>query len=130
MSDEKTILLIDDDHDLVRGASVRLRRAGYRTISADNGQHGLESASENHPDAILLDLRMPVMDGLTALRELRNRADTQRIPVVMLSASPKSQTDALDAGARFFLSKPYDGEALLAAVDAAVAEAKQSNEAE
>jgi CheY-like chemotaxis protein len=63
------------------------------------------------------------MDGLTALAQLRSREDTSHIPVIMLSASLIDKPAALDAGARFFLTKPYDAEQLIAAVHKAVAEA-------
>ena len=123
MSDErssKRILLIDDDEDLRIGAGARLRAAGYETCLAADGLQGLVAAAENAPDAILLDLRMPEMDGLTALEQLKLREDTRHIPVVILSACVASQQAALDRGARFFLSKPYEGKTLLAAVESAI----------
>jgi DNA-binding response OmpR family regulator len=120
MSEPKKILLIDDDHDLLRGTSARLRRAGFDTIAADNGHSGVMKAREDKPDAILLDARMPNLDGFEAMKELRHQDETRQIPVVMLSACPSLQRDALDAGARFFLSKPYDGKDLVAAVHAAI----------
>jgi CheY-like chemotaxis protein len=63
---------------------------------------------------------MPVRDGLSALEELRSLPSTMHIPVVMLSASLIDQQRALDSGARFFLSKPYVGKELVAAVTAAI----------
>ena len=128
MSEKKTVLLVDDDHDLVCGASARLQRAGYRTLEADNGESGVAIAAEQRPDAILLDVRMPVMDGLTALSELRNREDTKQIPVVMLSACVNTQQTALETGARFFLAKPYEGKDLVAAVDAVVSESMNEDQ--
>jgi CheY-like chemotaxis protein len=113
------ILVVDDDRDVLRGARLRLEGAGYETFSAADGEEGVASAVKLRPDAILLDVRMPRMDGLTALAKLRERADTRNIPVVMLSASLIDQQAALDAGARFFLSKPYQGRTLLAAIESA-----------
>lgn len=72
--------------------------------------------AESRPDAIVMDVRMPRMDGLTALAELKADPDTRDIPVVMLSASLPDQKEALDRGARFFLRKPYGGQALIEAV--------------
>lgn len=119
MSDPK-VLLVDDDQEIVDGASLRLRAAGFDTITAKDGEQGVASAITNRPDAIVLDVRMPHMDGLTALNKLQANEATRNIPVVILSASLVDQQAALDAGARFFLTKPYQGKNLLAAVDAAL----------
>jgi CheY-like chemotaxis protein len=113
------ILVVDDDQDVLRGVRLRLEGAGYKTFSAADGEEGVASAVKLRPDAILLDVRMPRMDGLTALATLRDRNETRNIPVVMLSASIIDQQAALDAGARFFLSKPYQARTLLAAIEAA-----------
>jgi DNA-binding response OmpR family regulator len=121
MPEQLTVLVVDDDCEIVTAATLRLRAAGYRTRSAFDGESGLALTVECHPDIILLDVRMPRKDGLTALRELKNRSDTKDIPIVMLSASIIDQQAALDAGARFFLKKPYRGDILVQAVDAALA---------
>jgi len=116
--DKSKILIIDDDHQISVGAGVRLRAAGYDTIAAYDGAEGIASANRDRPDAIVLDVRMPVMDGLTALKNLKADPNTQEIPVVMLSASVVDQDAALDAGARFFIRKPFDGRSLIEAVNA------------
>ena len=89
-------------------------------ISACDGEQGVASAARNHPDAIILDVHMPRMDGLTALNHLKTRRDTRHIPVLMLSASITEQNSALDAGAECYLRKPYQAQTLLAALSAAV----------
>jgi DNA-binding response OmpR family regulator len=121
------ILLIDDDQDVLRGASLRLGAAGYRPTTACDGRQGIDRAVKDHPDAIVLDVRMPHMDGLQVLSTLRHRAETRAIPVIMLSASLVDQDAALEAGARFFLTKPYQSKALLAALRAALREAGGGN---
>jgi CheY-like chemotaxis protein len=121
------ILLVDDDRDVLLGATLRLGAAGYETMVAHDGEEGVAAAMKNRPDAIVLDVRMPKMDGLSALAKLRERAETKHIPIVMLSASLVDQQAALDAGARFFLSKPYQGKTLLAAIQSAMAEANTTN---
>ena len=100
--------------------------AGYRTLAAYDGEQGVSSAKDNRPDAIVLDVRMPRVDGLTALKRLRGSDDTRHIPVVMVSASLVDQHEALDSGARFFLSKPYQPKSLLAAVQSAMSESGDS----
>jgi DNA-binding response OmpR family regulator len=119
MTTFQKVLVIDDDHDVVLGVGLRLRAAGYETLTAFDGEQGVAAAKESRPDVIVLDVRMPRLDGLGTLRELRNCQDTQEIPVVMVSASLVDQNAALDSGARFFLAKPYQPKTLLAAIEAA-----------
>ena len=99
------VLLADDDNDIRQGASLRLKAQGYEPILAS-----------------VLDVRMPRMDGYSALVQLKQNSETKRIPVIMMSASIGDRQAALDAGARFFLDKPYHGKTLLAAVETAIAE--------
>ena len=119
MSERRRVLIIDDDREIVRGLSVRMRAAKYEVISAYDGQSGLRLALERLPDAIILDIRMPVMDGLEVLAKLREEPCTKSIPVVVISANvlENTRSSALDLGARCFLSKPYQHQTLLAAVD-------------
>ena len=99
---------------------MRLRAAGYDTVIAHDGEQGIAKAIETQPDAIVLDVRMPKKNGIQALEELKQHGATCNIPIIMLSASLVDQQTALDAGARFFLTKPYQGKVLLAAVSAAI----------
>ena len=122
MLDKKRILIVDDDHDIIQGANLRLRAAGYDTLTATDGEQGVAAAVTNTPDAILMDVRMPRLDGLGALALLKQRAETRDIPVVVLSASLRDQRAALDAGARYFLTKPYRSNDLLLAVKSALAD--------
>lgn len=120
MSEPRTVLMIDDDREIALGAMLRLQFAGYRALAAYDGESGVALAVEDHPDVILLDVRMPRKDSLTVLRELKQRSDTKDIPVVMVSASILDERAALDVGARFFLTKPYCGSTLLQAVTASL----------
>ena len=122
MNGKPTILVVDDDRAILKGAHLRLRACGFETIEAHDGGEGVASALKDRPDAIVMDVRMPRMDGLTALNELQDNDATREIPVVMLSASLIDQQQALDAGARFFVSKPYDGKDLVGAVQTAIRE--------
>jgi len=122
------VLLVDDDRDVVQGSKLRLTAAGYDTLAAYDGEEGVEMASRRHPDAIVLDVRMPHRDGLSALADLRSQPETKDIPVVMLSASLRDQRSALEAGARFFVRKPYNGENLIEAVNKAIHESTQPPE--
>jgi DNA-binding response OmpR family regulator len=122
MAEGPRILLVDDDRDLVLATKVRLKAAGFQVLTAHDGEQGLASALAHRPDAILLDVRMPGMDGLCTLARLRECDATRTTPVVMLSASLLDRCKALDLGAHYFLEKPYDTRALVAAIRSAMAE--------
>ena len=111
-----TILIVDDDCAIARGVGLRLKAVGCETLAAYDGEQAIESAVRNRPDAVVLDVRMPKLDGLSALRKLRTLEETEHIPVVMLSASLGDKQTALQAGAKFFLSKPFRSHDLLAAI--------------
>ncbi|HEX3997929.1 MAG TPA: hybrid sensor histidine kinase/response regulator [Pirellulales bacterium] len=102
------ILLVDDDRSIVDALRIRLSLSGYEVLTAHDGMQGLFLASERRPSLILLDIRMPVMDGLTMLTRMRDSETTRHIPVVILSASHDDRQRALELGAYFFLEKPYD----------------------
>jgi CheY-like chemotaxis protein len=122
MRDSQLILLVDDDRDIVQVASRRLQSAGFETMTEPDGARGVSSALAHRPDAIVMDVRMPCMDGITALHQLQSHDRTRDIPVVMLSASIVDRSHALDAGARFFVRKPYQGTTLVAAVRSVLSE--------
>ncbi len=128
MSYGAKILVVDDDVDIRIGVSTRLRMEGYRTWLACDGQDAVNMACELLPDAVLMDVRMPRKDGLTALAELRQTTSTNHIPVVMISASLPDEKPALHAGAHIFLRKPYSGNHLLSALSSALASAPRRTE--
>lgn len=102
-----TILFIDDDPVLTAMYQVALERAGYNVLSATNGQVGLELAATAHPDLIVLDVRMPILDGIEVLVRLAAESASRDIPVVMLSNYSESAVvkKALALGAKEYLVK-------------------------
>lgn len=112
----KRVLVVDDDRDIVSGLSVRLEAAGYQVHSAYDGVSGYDAALATQPDAMILDVRMPRMDGLSMLAKLRERPEMRTTPVIVLSASLSDHQMALDMGARYFLDKPCDPRTLLTAL--------------
>ena len=120
MCESRKVLIVDDDDQLLFGTRRRLEAAGYVTCVASDGDEGVRTASDELPDLVLMDVRMPRLDGLAALAQLRNNPATKDIPVVMLSASLSDQGTALDLGARYFVRKPYSGQQLLTAVEHAI----------
>ena len=117
-----TVLVVDDDREVSVCMRVRLQMAGYKVLSAYDGEEGLAAVLEHRPDAVVLDVRMPKMDGITMLQRMRSNALTEDTPVVILSANIRDQHRALDAGANYFVSKPYEATAVLSAIDSSLCE--------
>jgi len=108
------VLVIDDEPDVRWLIRMSLERAGHEVLDAEDGLRGVALAMKQHPDVIVLDLMMPVMDGYTVLDELTKDERTAGIPVLVLSARaiPAEAKRATDAGARRFLEKPFDPDVL------------------
>ncbi len=105
------ILMIDDEADIRLIARVSLSRiGGMEVIEADNGAEGVQRAAQEKPDAILLDVMMPLMDGAATLSALRANAATAAIPVIFLTAKVlRSEIERLQAlGVAGVLTKPFD----------------------
>ncbi len=120
MPDRRRLLVIDDDRKIAQAVAVRLKAAGYDVRIAHDGDAGLTAVAEQLPDAIVLDLRMPIRDGLSVLHALRAQEETADVPVVVLSASAVDKNSALHAGAQYFLPKPHDSKLLLASIESAL----------
>jgi len=107
----RKILIIDDEDDIREVASLSLQTvAGWDVIVASSGAQGVARASEQRPDAILLDVMMPGMDGPTTFRELRKNPATAGIPVLLLTAKVQGsdQRRFADLGVQAILFKPFD----------------------
>ncbi len=104
------ILVVEDNQDIRELLIDSLRDVGYDVMEAGDGGAGLRSALEDHPDIILLDMMMPVLDGLEVLNRLKANPITQLIPVIMVSAKGQEQdiATALNSGAFCYLVKPWE----------------------
>ena len=113
-----TILIVDDEPQLLRALQINLRTHGYRPVTGVDGASALAAASEHRPDLVILDLGLPDMDGVQVIAGLR--AWTQ-VPIIVLSArhGPEDKVEALDAGADDYVTKPFGLEELLARLRAA-----------
>ncbi|MBD2165150.1 PAS domain S-box protein [Calothrix membranacea FACHB-236] len=102
------ILLAEDNQANIDTMSGYLESRGYRLILAKNGQEALEVAKSQQPDLIVMDVQMPVMDGLEAMRHLRQERQFDHVPIIALTAlaMPGDRENCLDAGANEYLSKP------------------------
>src|SRR4051812_14514337 len=109
----RRILVVEDNPDLRCVLSDALLDSGYDVSSVSNGAEALERAQEWLPDAILLDLMMPVMDGAEFLKARRDRPFLARVPVMVLTAHPFHHRLLDGLGATLVLRKPYDLEELL-----------------
>lgn len=112
------MLIVDDDREITRAIALRLSNVGFQPLMAFDGQQGLQMVLADRPDAIILDLRMPVMDGFTLLEKLQNSVHTRNIPAIILSAdaADKARLKALRAGATYFVEKPYRAQDLIDAL--------------
>ena len=112
-------VLVAEDDRAVRESLVRaLQLEGYTVVAANNGAEALDAVRQAEPDVLLLDVSMPLVDGLTVCRVLRS--EDNRLPVLMLTARTETsdRVAGLDAGADDYLSKPFDLDELLARVRA------------
>ncbi|MEA3278404.1 MAG: response regulator [Pseudomonadota bacterium] len=110
-----TILVVDDSPTEVRIYVNALVRAGYRVETAPNGEEGVQAAHRVHPDLILMDVVMPVLNGFQATRQLQRDLSTSNIPIIMVTTKDQD-TDrawALRQGALDYLIKPVDAEDLV-----------------
>jgi CheY-like chemotaxis protein len=113
-------ILYVEDAEVIRDTIARLLELnGYEVAYAKNGREGVEKAVSWQPDVILMDLRMPVMDGFKAIDEIKSDPRTRYIPVFVVSAwsSKKDRTQAKIAGATEFFVKPPDLNQLIAAIE-------------
>lgn len=119
MNDPARILVVDDEPQLIRVLRTGLKSRGYDVRGASDGESGLESFNEWHPDLVITDLAMPNVDGLEFCRRLRA---ISQVPIIVLSAKGEERTkvEALDIGADDFVTKPFGIDELLARVRAAL----------
>jgi len=112
------ILIADDETYSLRLLQMTLKKTGCELIACKNGQEALDKAQSEVPNLIVMDVMMPIMDGLTALAELKKNEITKGIPVIMLTAKGQSltRTEAEESGAEHFVTKPFSPTELLAEV--------------
>jgi two-component system KDP operon response regulator KdpE len=119
MNDRARILVVDDEPQLIRVLRTGLKSRGYDVRGASDGETGLETFNEWHPDLVITDLAMPNVDGLEFCRRLRA---ISQVPIIVLSAKgeEKTKVEALDIGADDFVTKPFGIDELLARVRASL----------
>src|SRR6266850_2006239 len=114
------VLVVDDEPDITGLVAYHLAKTGYRVITAANGREALDLARSDHPDLIVLDVMLPGLSGFEVLAELRRRAETKDVGVILLTAK-KDEPDrikGLSLGADDFLAKPFSPQELVLRVAA------------
>jgi two-component system cell cycle response regulator DivK len=111
---QSTILLVEDTEDNRFMMSRLLEMSGYRVVEATNGEEAVEVARNASPDIILMDLSLPIIDGLAATRLIRQLDQCAKTPIIAVSAHDTAdfQTEALEAGCNRYITKPIDFTAL------------------
>jgi two-component system, OmpR family, KDP operon response regulator KdpE len=122
------ILVVDDEPQIRRALEINLRARGYEVDTADDGEQALELAARHHPDAVVLDLGLPGIDGVEVIRGLRGWS---QVPIVVLSVRDQEadKVAALDAGADDYVAKPFGMDELLARLRAALRRGTPADEA-
>ncbi|MBF0143274.1 MAG: response regulator [Magnetococcales bacterium] len=105
----KKILIVDDDPHFCLVLETRLIEAGYETHVAENGQKGVSLVRTWHPDLVIMDLDMPVMDGVRAIKEIKRGGYSGKIVVMTGNPGGGNVVKAHLAGARHIIAKPYQG---------------------
>ena len=121
------ILVVDDEKAVLDLLAYNLRKAHYEVLTATNGQQALELAAKSEPDLILLDLMLPVIDGLDVCRELRR---TSKVPIIMITARGEEvdRVVGLELGADDYVTKPFSVRELMARVKAVLRRVKPEEE--
>jgi two-component system KDP operon response regulator KdpE len=114
---KRLILIADDDAPILRLVRTKLQNDGYRVVTATNGQEAVDLFENEQPDLIVLDIMMPIMDGIEALRRIREQS---QVPVILLTArtAGRDKVRSLDLGADDYITKPFDPDELSARVAA------------
>lgn len=117
---KETILIVEDEPDILELIRFNLEREGYRTVTCETGEDALEAVARRKPDLILLDLMLPGVDGKGVCRALKGDAETRDVPVIMVTARGEEAdiVTGLELGADDYVSKPFSPKILMARVGA------------
>ena len=113
-----TILIVDDEPAITVALMTRMQANGYTVYHAINGLAGVEAAALHTPDAVVMDIRMPDINGFDAFERIRRLPGMEHVPIIFLSGQDQedARSNALEAGAAAFLSKPFESGDILNAI--------------
>ena len=126
MDTKKTIMVVDDNPDIITIVTTILEGKGYHVLSANSGPELLNLLKSQKPDLIILDIMMPEMDGLEVLTRLKGMTDTSTIPVILLTAKVQYE-DVLGGyklGADYYITKPFTSTQLVNGINLLLGEGK------
>ena len=116
MSEQRTILIVDDDPDIIESTRIILESAGYQVVAATDGQDGYSKLVKEEFDVIVTDVQMPNMDGFSFTRKVKSNLKYQHIPVILLTSleSPEEKKQGIEVGADAYIIKSaFDQNSLL-----------------
>lgn len=127
---KQTILVVDDEQDLLDLIEYNLRQEGYHVLKAENGKDGIQMAKEHMPDLVLLDIMMPQMDGIEVCDRMREDPTLTHIPIIFLTArsDEKTEIEGLNKGADDFITKPISTSKLISRIKAVLRRFEETEE--
>jgi DNA-binding response OmpR family regulator len=111
----KRILIVDDEPDVLRLVALRLKKSGYEVLTASDGKTGLDMINSEKPDLVLLDLRLPNMDGIDVCKHAKSDEALKDIPIILFTATADVEVaeTAKETGANDYIVKPFEPNELL-----------------
>lgn len=116
----QTILVVDDEKDLLDLIEYNLKKEGFDVLKAENGEEGIKIAKEHNPDLVLMDIMMPKMDGMEAVEKMRADDALKSIPIIFLTArsDEKTEVEGLNKGGDDYITKPISTTKLISRIKA------------
>lgn len=127
---KQTILVVDDEQDILDLIEYNLKKEGFNVLKAENGEQGIQIAKEHNPDLVLLDIMMPKMDGIETVELIRSDEGLKRTPVIFLTArsDEKTEIESLNKGGDDFITKPISTTKLVSRIKAVIRRFDESSE--
>lgn len=118
-----TVLLVDDEPGILTALEFLVQKAGYRTLTATNGEQGLALAEAHRPRVVVLDVMMPGLDGFQTAKRIRANPELEDCRIVFLTAkgATRDRFEGYDSGAEIYITKPFDNERLIDAIEELIA---------
>ncbi len=126
---KETILIVEDEKDIVKMLDYNLKKEGFKTLIAHDGEDALDAANRGYPDLVLLDLMLPGMDGLEVCKTLKSESRTASMPIIMLTAKSQESDKVvgLELGADDYITKPFSPRELIARIKALLRRVKEKD---
>ena len=130
VSEKQTILVVDDEEDLLDLIEYNLKKEGFAVLKAEDGKEGMNMAREHSPNLVLLDIMMPKMDGLEVVERMRADNKLKHIPIIFLTArgDEKTEVEGLDKGGDDYITKPISTTKLISRIKAVLRRFEETEE--